>query len=472
MKKIIIASVALLTVFSCTKENIKIADVDSESAVSGFVPMTFIVSSEPVKTTMDENRVVSFRENESIAVWSVDEADGATAPHKYTTSTGGVNAEFTGDAPSGATRYYAAFPYSDGLRCNAGVISGLSVGSGTDGTGTGKFNSSKAVAVATTTGSNLYFRQVCALLKVTVPAGVDLKEVVVFNRDNDSGNTAGAITGTFNVTVADDGSFDVAVTTPKFQIGFVGPSGSGTAAPAGDYYLPVLPAQLTDKKGIDLRITWQDGLETRAFNGSALKLNSAKVYNLGTLAKTVEYIDNGFETGNISNFKGNTGALSVVENPYKTSANSSDHVLKNIVSGDSSTSGYIEIASGSDYGYRKFPSSVRGYYDRLRIKVWLGNNLYYPRIKRGNNAPALPFKINGVELNGDIDTWNANVKTDDWNVLEYRASDIDGGWSSFSNLATYQIRPLVDSAGNNVSGYDADTNNRCVYIDDITFILK
>lgn len=463
MKKILyLIAISAICLSACTKE---VQQEDTESKESkDLVMLTFTASSEFTKAYLNSDRSVSFRAGDKISVF----ANGTN--YELTTTEGGDKAVFSGLGEVAAT-YYALYPYSATATIDGDKIQNVSIGTGSDGSGAGTFNSKRAVSVAVTTGEDLHFKQITALLRFTVPADVtDLDEVVMFNRDNSGSNLAGAISGTFNVTPSADGRPVVEVTTAKFQAGIKGPT-SGEAFPAGDYYLPILPATLTDTKGFDLKLTFKDGFVGRVFSGVSRTFEACQVYNIGTIRKVDEFVDNGFEQQNITDYTGNTGALSVIENPFKTSVNPSNYVLKNQVSGTGPTSGYIEIASGAAAGLRKFPSSVRGNYDKIRIKIYLGNNAYYPRLRRAStDAPAA--KINGVPVDSKA-TWDANVRTDDWNILEYNASDMTSGWTSFGSLATYQIRPMVNyDDGSNVSGYDEDTNNRCVYIDDITFVLK
>lgn len=469
--------VVALIASACAKENPALQDTDNSASRKDLVEMTFTATSEFTKTTLTDGLAVAFRPGEKIAVF----ADGDATPHEFTTTAGGTSATFTGSAPA-ASKYYAAFPYSSSLKCEAGEIKNLTVSHSTDGTATGTFNSSKAVAVAVSENSSLFFKQVCALLKVTVPAEVtDLSQVMIFNRDESSGS--GALAGTINVTFDSNEDPVVNVVTAKYQNGFIGPSGSTNPVPSGDYYIPVLPAQLTTGKGIDLRATFLDNKIARAFNGASVKFKSGKVYTIGAIVKTDEFVENGFESesalsGWSGNKNGSKDAFSVVENPFKTATNPSDHVMKDDMSlSTSSTSGYVEFASTGAAGYLRFPSGVRSFYDRIRVKIYLGTNEYYPRIKRGDINPVWPAKINGVDLDGADDAankviWDANVKTDDWNILDWNASQMDSGWKNFANLGTYNIRPFTTWDGQNVEGFDATTNNRCVYIDDITFVLK
>lgn len=475
MKKSVIILAILAAALSCTKEASLKEPAEKNKNVN-LVEMSFTVSPE-TKAVLKDGYKVEFAAGDKISIF----ANGTN--YQFTTAEGGANAVFTGTGEEADT-YYALYPYNADATIAAGTIQNVSIGSGSAGTGTGTFNSQRAVAVAISNSTSLTFKQVTALLKLTVPAEVtDLKEIVVFNRDNGDANKAGAITGTFNVTPVDgDAHPTYEVTTPKFQTGFVGPSGSENPVPAGDYYIPVLPAQLTAKKGLDLKLTFfnnidgASGKDGRAFNGTGLKLERGKVYNLGVVKKTAEYVYENFESGTIAvpdNYAGNTNALSVIDNPVSSAINGSAKVLKNDMSdSSSSTSGYMDIKTGTDaYGYLKFPSSVRDKYDKIRMKIYLGTNAYYPRLRRGSNTAALPAKLNGAAITDEA-SWSAAVKTDDWNVLEWNASQIDGGWTNLSGMSTLQLRPFVQWSGDNVSGFDANINNRLIYIDDITFVLK
>ena len=468
MKKSVIILAILAAALSCTKEASLKEPAEINKNVN-LVEMSFTVSPE-TKAVLKDGYKVEFAAGDKISIF----ANGTN--YQFTTAEGGANAVFTGTGEEADT-YYALYPYNADATIDAGTIQNVSIGSGSAGTGTGTFNSQRAVAVAISNSTSLTFKQVTALLKLTVPAEVtDLKEIVIFNRENGSGNTAGAITGTFNVTPVDGDDPTYAVTTPKFQTGFVGPDGSDSPVPAGDYFVPVLPATLTAKRGIDLKLTFLDDFVGRAFNGTGLQLQRGKVYNLGVVKKTNEFVYENFESGTIAvpdNYAGNTNALSVIDNPVSSAVNNSAKVMKNDMSGTTgSTSGYIELKTGTDtFGYIKFPSSVRNNYDKVRIKIYLGTNAYYPRIRRGSNTAVLPAKLNGSAISGQA-SWNAAVKTDDWNIFEWNASQIDGSWSHLQNMATLQLRPFVQWSGDNVSGFDETTNNRLIYIDDITFVLK
>ncbi len=468
MKKLFVILATLAAAVSCSKE--VSFEVNNDKADRNTVPMSFTVSGIDTKAFLnDDGRSLSFAAGDRISIFAGDNN------YEFITEKGGTNAIFTGEAEVAGT-YYALYPYSAAAVFEDGAIKHVEVARSSAGTGTGSFNSQRAIMVAATTSNSLVFKHVMSFLKITVPENVtDLKEIVIFNRDNNTSNTAGALTGIFDITPSLNGAPVITVTDPQFQTGFVGPDGSDNPVPAGDYYLPVLPAQLTVKRGIDLKITFMDDFVGRAFDGRERKLESGSVYSLGTLRKTAEFVFDGFESGeefSSDDYTGNTKALSVVENPVKTAVNNSNYVLMNNMSdSDFGTSGFIQVMTASNNGFIKFPSAVRSNYDKIRVKMYLGTNAYYPRARRGSNTANRPAYLNGVAVDSEA-AWKAAVKTDDWNILEWHISQIDGGWTNMTNMQTVEFRPFVNWDGTNMSGFDEVTNNRLIYVDDITFVLK
>jgi len=482
MKKTIIFLATIALAFSCAKEayNGKVEENENAPKVEDYI-WSFTATSEMTKTELQEDRSVSFNKNEEIAVFASNFASTG-AIYKYKTTAGGANAVFTAEgdpAPAWNSPYYAVCPYSAAasatLDATNGKIEGVVIGSGHEGTGKGTYNSKKAVCVAKSSSTEFTFKQLTALLKITVPSEVSINRIYVYNRDNDAANTAGALTGTLTITPKLSGAApEVTVTSPTFQTGICGLNGSSTALEPGVYYIPVLPATLTDKTGLE--IAYQNASGTaigHAFNGNAKTFVRAKVYNLGTASLSGKYIYTGFEDQDKTGISGySEGDLSVVVNNLEKDGNTSSYILKDYKNGTGETSGYIDIQTGNDYGYRKFPSTVRSYFDKIQIKVYLGANNYYPRLRRGGSDLVLPDKINGESYDkGDSDSWKSKISTETWNTLEWNASSLEGTWSDFRSLQSLQLRPMLNFDGSNVKG-SSSTNNRTVYIDDITFLHK
>ncbi|WP_295936935.1 PKD-like domain-containing protein [uncultured Alistipes sp.] len=166
---------------------------------------------------------------------------------------------------------------------------------------------------------------------------------------------------------------------------------------------------------------------------------------------------------------GNPGitGITVEDNPYLTTTNPSQKVLRDLLQKETGTSGYF------DMGFSHLANREK--YRAIRVKVYLGGNLYYPRMKIASlsgEPNKKPSKINGVAVTEATTAaqWAEIIKTDDWNVFEYDLIDCGYGAQNFGNISTVQFRPLSNLTGGNMSGRDEVTNNRTVYFDDFEFL--
>lgn len=167
-----------------------------------------------------------------------------------------------------------------------------------------------------------------------------------------------------------------------------------------------------------------------------------------------------------ANFKADQDYVTLEDNPEVTALNPSSKVIKVDKSSSGSTSGFFDISGISLSGASE--------YTKIRMKVWLGNNPYYPRlmiIKGSPHPNLLPSSINGQAFDTSNPTeaaWKALIYTDDWNILEYSLSGT--AFTDFGEITQIQPRPIVDIDGNNVSGATSDDNTRIVWYDDIEFL--
>ena len=101
-------------------------------------------------------------------------------------------------------------------------------------------------------------------------------------------------------------------------------------------------------------------------------------------------------------------------------------------------------------------------YSTLRVKIYLGTNLYYPYIYFTDFA--LPVTVNG-ETYESQEEWRKIVRTDDWNVLVYDLS------TNLGAAVELQFRPLSNwDHSNFIYTGDPVTDNRTVYFDDVEFL--
>lgn len=159
-----------------------------------------------------------------------------------------------------------------------------------------------------------------------------------------------------------------------------------------------------------------------------------------------EAIFEDFESGSYTCFK--QGTLSVVDNPYQNSVNSSSKVLKVEAPGTGSTSGYFtmiftELA-------KKIPDYLE--YKGLMVYVWMNKGEYYP-----------VMDFNGSKhLSNELPVFNG-----EWQILEY---DFGG---TINTTKSFQPRPfqVLNSSGkpqNIPAGAVTEKNPRVMYFDNFT----
>ena len=140
----------------------------------------------------------------------------------------------------------------------------------------------------------------------------------------------------------------------------------------------------------------------------------------------------------------NSPGIQLCENPLKSGINTSDWCMSDSVAGTGSTSGYFDLKCNqlADVDVAK--------YSKVRIKIYLGKNKYYPRIQ-----------YNGVKY-PPVASPKFN---DEWEELEF---DFGQNLDPSKNLT---FRPMLKEDGSNIaSGAVTETNTRIVYIDDIEFV--
>ena len=474
MKKISVLMLFTAMLLSCNKEAIQNHGTDTPAG-QAVAEMSFSASIDITKAILNDDRSVSFSAGDEIAVF----ANGNK--YKLTTAEGGATATFTGTCETADT-YYALFPYSEDATISGGTISGVKLGTAEIVSAPGTFAPKHAIFVGKSTGGNFTLKSVVALLKLTVPASVtDLKEVAIFSRENTS--LSASITGTFDVTPG-DGAPAVTVTAKNGDDNT--PHTTGIVAEAflapGNYYIPVLPATLT--KGIDMKLTYEDGTTDRPANADAITFVSGKVYDLGSIRKVGGHVLFSFEKMETDWLKdkdnniggGNESSLSVADNPLVNDINSSARVMKVDMTtrpDGSGTSGVVKLKN-----IKHMPSGwFRTFFNAIQIKIYTAGDVYYPQgtidADLGKGYKDIkPNRVNGITVTNQTE-FNAAYKPDDWNVLEWDYSAINNG-VAFTNtnkqgMSNIQFRFFrKDWANNNAARPDYQL---LCYVDDIILLI-
>lgn len=463
-------ALAALALAACSKEN-EAGQGSSSDGIQRY-PVSFEAVGEGggVKTTLGESRSVVWTAGDAISLLYV--SDGATANDKLTTTAGGAaSATFSGDAGTATDGvYYAVYPYADGTSLSDGVLS-YTVSNGTQAIGAaGSFGSGYNVSVAKTSGSSLYFRNLNALVKFTIPEELDnIKRIDFFPN-----GASESFRGTYSVTPSEDGE-PVISFAPNTDARNVGVEyGDGSACfPAGTYYFTCPPVSLA--YGFRAKVLYSDDSIQFDISGTPLTLVRNKVYNIGTFAYKDSFVYDDFEDTEViygqtslttaaGSYGGNSGALSIVANPYggEGMSNTSGKVLRDDMSSSSnSTSGYVTLTLSQS----RLPGNARSNFKGMRVKVYLGSAAYYPYFQFGSTK-CLPSKVNGTSISSADDYAALTLKSNDWNVFEVT---FPSGFS-LGNNNQVQLRPFSKSDGSSIAaGAASDTNPRVCWIDDWEF---
>lgn len=263
MKKYAYIFAAAIAALACTKENPSNPSKDEkpEEPVQG-VEMTFGATLEQTKAGISENKTV-WAATDHISVF-----DG-TENRDFNSTGEGEITTFTGTATA-ADIYYALYPYQATASCSEGVITATvpSVQTATPGS----FDPAAALMVAR--GSqNFEFKNVCSLIKVTVPADVTGITSIEFSGNADE-NIAGEVSISFDESglPAATGAGDKTITLK---------AAAGQTLAAGDYYIAALPN--TYSQGLKLLIHYEKGMFQQVKATDALKVERSAVRPVGTV---------------------------------------------------------------------------------------------------------------------------------------------------------------------------------------------
>lgn len=264
MKKYAYMIAAAVAVLACTKEN-NPATEPKPVEPQPLVEMTFGASLEvPVvsRAVISGNKTL-WTSNDKISVF-----EGAENREFYSIGEG-AEVKFRGEAAAAGT-YYALYPYQLGASCTEGEIK-ATVPSEQTAT-PGSFDPAAALMVAR--GSESFeFKNVCSLIKVTVPDGVTGITSIEF-----SGNKDEKIAG--NVTVSFDEN-GLPVTTGADVKTITLKAAERETLAAGDYYIAALPN--TYSQGLKLLIHYDNGMFQQAKAKGELKVERSAVRPVGSV---------------------------------------------------------------------------------------------------------------------------------------------------------------------------------------------
>lgn len=214
MKKYIFMAVAgMLALSSCSND-----DNDKLNVQNTPRQMSFTAGyneGAQMRTYMDFHLKVSFSANDEISILSEHNANV-----KFTTTAGGESATFTGTAVDD-TKFYAVYPYTAGLTLSGTTITGVTIPTSQMNNDwiayrpsgiSASWDLKAPIAWAETTGSNLQFHNLCAILYIytqgftppgtgaTITISADQSLAGTFSLDTSSGELT-ATAGSNTITI-------------------------------------------------------------------------------------------------------------------------------------------------------------------------------------------------------------------------------------------------------------------------------
>ena len=201
---------------------------------------------------------VSFEAYDRISILSANNTNT-----KFTTTAGGASATFTGTATADS-KFYAVYPYTDGLTLSGTTISGVEIPPVQIGANwsTCGWDPAAPIAYATTESTSLQFHNACALLKITNDRdGAGNIEVVC---------SGGALTGTFSLDTSNGALTGLEGDSYPF-------ASAGHVSSGQTIYIAIAP-------GVKTRFTavWDnESGHAEKRKHSAVTFEAGKIYDLG-----------------------------------------------------------------------------------------------------------------------------------------------------------------------------------------------
>ena len=262
MKKYMFMAVAgMLALSSCSNDD------NDQTTQNAPRQMTFTAGfGDGAQTRASLNgstKEVSFDAGDEISILSAKNTNT-----RFTTEEGGASATFTGTATADS-KFYAVYPYTDGLTLDAstGIISGVEIptvqflaASSTCG-----WDPRAPIAYATTTGTSLQFHNACALLKITNDRG----DAMIIEVSCPGGE---ALTGTFSLNTSSGALSGSYGTSPLARVVNV-PSGK-------TIYIAIAPGEKTD-----FTASWNRGGSYAMKEKASVTFEAGKIYNLGNTSE-------------------------------------------------------------------------------------------------------------------------------------------------------------------------------------------
>lgn len=263
IKAILYLAVLTAMVSACSED--ELAD---NTQPSGKVPMEFYANTDAsTRTELTTGNAVYWEANDTISLF-----DPIGDNNRFYTTESGPSVTFTGKAAPAEGTYYALYPYDTNAQIEGTTITTTlpAEQDAREGSFAQGLNPSVATADAT---NNLYFKNVCALVKFTLDGSI----TTTITKATLCGNNGEALAGT--LTIDATASTPIAMADTSFGQTVIELNGPFT--PGTTYYFVTAPATLSN----GLTLSFYDnkgGVWKKPGNATAI-LEAGRILNLGIM---------------------------------------------------------------------------------------------------------------------------------------------------------------------------------------------
>ena len=290
IKAIFYLAVLTAMVSACSED--ELAD---NTQPSGKVPMEFYANTDAsTRTILTTDNAVHWEANDAISLF-----DPTGANNQFSTTQSGPIVTFTGEATPAEGTYYALYPYDENAQIEGTTITTTLPAEQDAREGSFAHGLNPSIATADDT-NNLYFKNVCALVKFTLDGSI----TTTITKATLCGNNGEALAGTLTIDASQENP--IANVDPEWAGIEIALKGNLIAGKT--YYFVTAPATLN--KGLTLSLYDDKGNVWKKEGTQSATLTASRILNLGTMrldnfepAQGYEVIDGTYHIYNADGLK-------------------------------------------------------------------------------------------------------------------------------------------------------------------------
>ena len=290
IKAILYLAVLTAMVSACSED--ELAD---NTQPSGKVPMEFYANTDAsTRTELTTGNAVYWEANDAISLF-----DPIGDNNQFSTTQSGPSVTFTGEATPAEGTYYALYPYDENAQIEGTTITTTLPAEQDAREGSFAHGLNPSIATADDT-NNLYFKNVCALVKFTLDGSI----TTTITKATLCGNNGEALAGTLTIDASQENP--IANVDPEWAGIEIALKGNLIAGKT--YYFVTAPATLN--KGLTLSLYDDKGNVWKKEGTQSATLTASRILNLGTMrldnfepAQGYEVIDGTYHIYNADGLK-------------------------------------------------------------------------------------------------------------------------------------------------------------------------